>query len=313
MKKIMALALLGLSGSAAANAATLLQERFNDARIASRGWYDNTSVTISAAEHAPKSTSSAAFAFQAGATTPTNGGSMRRQFRPSPTIYISYWVKYDSNWQDQTGGAGHHEIYLLTNRAPQYTNLAFTNLTAYLESWGTAGQAVAAAPHLSFQDGANIDQSNINVDLTEVTEFRSVTGCNGVLDPQYVATCYKSGNGAYWNGKHIPGPSGTISLGTWHHVEAYYKLNSIVNGKGVADGVTKYWLDGKLLMDHRDVMMRTAQFPDMAFNQLVIGPYMCNGSPVTQTMYLDDILITDTLPGGTRSTTLAAPGNLVAR
>ena len=288
------------------HAAVLLQENFADGNFAQRGWYDNTGVKVTTAEASPGSTSSAAFTFAAGGTTPSSGGAMRKQFPESDTLYLSYWQKYSSNWQEQSGGYGHHEIYLLSNKDSAYSGLAFTRLTAYLETWGTAGQAVALTPHLSFQDGMNVDQSKINIDLTKTTEYRSVSGCNGALDSNFQTTCYNSGNGVYWNGKYIPGPSKTFSIGSWYKVEVYFKMNSIVSGKAVADGTVTYWLDGQQLLNYNNVVMRTGQYPDMKINQLAIGPFLGNGAPANQSFWIDDLQISTTRTG----VTPAAPTNL---
>ena len=285
---------------------TLFQENFADANFASRGWYDNPVATVTTTDHAPGSTSSAQFSFAAGAITPSSGGAMRKQFTATDSVYVSYWEKYSSNWQDQTGGAGHHEIYLLTNQDGAYTNLAFTHLTSYLESWGTAGQSVNTTPHVSFQDGANIDQTKINVDLTQTTENRSVSGCNGLLD-SLTATCYNSGNGTYWNGKYLSGGNNIFTLGQWHHVEAYIKMNSIVNGKGVADGTVTYWLDGQQIFQNNNVLMRTGANPTMQFNQFVIAPFMGNGAPINESLWLDDLVVATAKPG---TTSLTPPANL---
>ncbi len=76
----------------------LFEEDFEDANIASRGWYDNTNVQLSTAEHIVGSTSSAQYHFLAGATGPTSGGSQRHKFTPSNAFYLSYYVKYSTNW-----------------------------------------------------------------------------------------------------------------------------------------------------------------------------------------------------------------------
>lgn len=284
----------------------LLQENFADGNIAARGWYDNTNLVLSTAEHIPGSASSAAFVFNAGATTPTSGGAMRKQFAESDSIYISYWVKYSSNWREQPGStSGHHEILLTTNMDDVYTNLSFNRLTAYLETWGTSGQNVPVTPNISFQDGANIDQAKINVNLVNVTENRATCGCNGVSDP-YLFECYDAGGGVYRNTKFIPGVNNSITLGTWHHVEAYIKLNSIVNSKGVADGIVNYWLDGVPQLQLSNVIMRTNANPKMKFNQFVFAPYMWNGAPASQTFWIDDLTVATARAGGA----LIPPANL---
>jgi hypothetical protein len=282
-------------------AATLFEETFADTNFSQRGWYDNTAMALSTTEHMPGSISSAALTFTAGGNGPTSGGSMRKLFTETDSIYVSYWQKYSSNWIDQAGGVGHHEIYLLTNQDGAYSNLAFTHLTGYLESWGTAGQAVSGTPHVTFQDGANIDQTKISIDLTKTTESRSANGCNGLLDSYFTTTCYNSGTGTYWNGKYLSGTSAVFTLGQWHHVEAYIKLNSIVNGKGVTDGTVTYWLDGQQIISNTNVLMRTGQYPNMKFNQIVIAPWLGNGSPGNQSFWLDDLLVATSKPGSITS------------
>ena len=79
-------------------------------------------------------------------------------------------------------------------------------------------------------------------------------------------------------------------------------MNNIVNGKGVADGQIKYWYDGQLVLNLQNVIIRTAQNSDMKFNQLVIAPYIGDGSPVDQTFWIDNLVVStgqvgdDTLP-----------------
>ncbi|MBI5548767.1 MAG: hypothetical protein HY901_33210 [Deltaproteobacteria bacterium] len=286
----------------------LFAESFDDASMAARGWYDNTNILISTSEHAAGSTGSAQFRFDQGATTPTSGGAMRKLFTPTDTLYMSYWLKYDASWQDQAT-FGHHEILLLTDQNDAWSNLAFTRLTAYVESWGTPGQSVPVTPHVSFQDGQNIDQSRIGVDLTQVTEARAACGCNGLLDG-LSASCYDSGTGVYWNGKSLAGGA-ALSLGQWRHVEVFIKLNSVINGKGVADGTVTYWLDGQQLFSSNKVSMRTGQWPNMKFNQFVIAPWMGNGSPRTQNLWLDKLEVWSGMPNGTVKP--RAPMNLRVR
>src|SRR5439155_1170101 len=81
----------------------LFQENFEDNAFASRGWYDNTSMVTTTAEHLPTGTSAAEMHFTVGSTIPVQGGSARHLFAPTPTLYVSFWVKYSSNWV----GSGH--------------------------------------------------------------------------------------------------------------------------------------------------------------------------------------------------------------
>lgn len=296
----------GVASASLVSGSVLLSENFESSSFAANGWYDGTNFVRSSSQY-HLGAYSAQFLFNSGATTPTSGGSIRHLFTPTDTIYLSYWRKYDSNWKEQQGNL-HHEIYLLTNKDGAYTNLAFTHLTAYSETWGTFNTTANVKPEIYFQDGANIVQSKINTDLTKATETRSANGCNGVVetDPTVSTTCYNSGSGTYWNGKWINNVKASVPMGKWHHVEMYVQLNSISSNKANADGTAIMWIDGVKQIENYNLLLRTAQNPDMQFNQLVVGPFMGNGSPQTQSLYLDNLEVWNGMP----TLTIAPPANL---
>lgn len=271
----------------------LLEERFDDANLASRGWYDGTAVRLSAVEHIPGSAKSAEFHWRRGARTPESGGAIRRKFTPSEAVQVSYWVKYSTNYTGSNKPYHPHEFLLLTTRNGDWDGPAFTHLTGYIEqNEGT--------PVLAIQDGQNIDESRVGQDLSAITENRAVAGCNGVHSDGHASVdCYRVGTG-HWNGKiwkaaqpYFREAQGAYYQGDWHHVAAYFKLNSIVGGKGVADGELRYWYDGIPVIEHTNVMMRTGANPTMKWNQFQIAPYIGDGSPVDQSMWVDDLRITD--------------------
>ena len=74
-------------------------------------------------------------------------------------------------------------------------------------------------------------------------------------------------------------------------VEAYFKLNTIVGGIGQLDGVAQYWFDGQLIIDKHNLSFRTGARSTMRFNQFQIAPYIGNGSPVAQSMWIDDLVV----------------------
>jgi uncharacterized protein YjdB len=279
-------------------ATILVQEAFEDGAFVSRGWYDNTAMTTTAAQHIPGSTRALEARFVLGATTPTWSSAARHLFAATESVYLSYWVKYSANWVG-SGQAYHpHEFLLLTTENDAWVGPSFTHLTAYVEhSYQNGG-----IPVLQLQDGQNIDQGRIAQDLTTITENRSAAGCNGNSDG-YATGCYNLGGGVYNNEKKwiadrpylmpTPGPG---YKNDWHLVEAYFKLNSIQNGRGVADGVVRYWFDRQLVIEHTDVLLRTGAHPNMKFNQLMVAPYIGSGSPVDQTMWVDDLTVATARP-----------------
>ena len=282
------------------------EERFEDADLGSRGWYDNTNPILVSAETFPGSNYFVEFRFPSGATKPINGGPMRRAFSETDTVYIRYHVKYSDNWEGSNRNYHPHEFMLLTNQDGRWTGPAYTHLTAYVEQ-------NALRPMLAIQDGRNIDMDNINADLVGITENRSVAGCNGTINKGYDSiSCYPAGSGMYWNGTSWRAGSPVINAGSWHKVEAYFKLNSITDGKGVADGVMKYWLDDELIINQSNVMFRTGKHPDMKFNQLVIAPWIGDGSPVDQTFWIGNVKVATSMPEGAEDYIIKRPTNLRA-
>jgi len=288
------------------SAGTLFQENFEDANFNTRGWYDNVAPKLSSVERVANSTKSLEFHFAKGAVTPDNAGAtMRKKFAESDSVYISYYVKHSTSWVG-SGVAYHpHIFYFLTNKDTDWTGPAYTHMTLYLEE-------IAGKPQILIQDGVNVDLANIGKNLTSITEKRAVAGCNGDSDGYGNGDCYANGSD-YWNGKTMwkstndlfSNTQGAFYKGDWHLVEAYVKMNSIVNGKAVKDGVLQYLFDGKPIVNNTNMVFRTGQNFDMKFNQLLIGPYIGVGSPVDQSFWVDNLVVA-TSP----STQLPPPQNL---
>ncbi len=265
-----------------------IHEAFDDADFANRGWYDNTNLTIDPAVHLPNSNGSVRFTYEKG--TKAADGGMRRAVPETDSVYLSYWVEYSENWTGSNKPYHPHEFHFMTNLNSKWHGPSFSHLTLYIEQ--NEGH-----PLLGIQDAENIDQSQINVELTDVTESRAVAGCNGNTDG-YNDDCYLGGGGKYVNGKTwkasevwFADQPGVRYKGDWHHIEAFFKLNSIVDGKGVRDGVVRYRYDGELVIDHTDVLLRTGQYPQMKFNQFLIAPYIGDGSPIDQSMWVDELIV----------------------
>ena len=292
-----------------ADAITLFKEDFENSSFGSRGWYDNINLTLSNIEHVAGSTKSVEFRFNANATQPSSGGSIRRKFSDTDSVYVSYWVKYSASWTGSNRSYHPHEFMIMTNKNGDYDGLAFTYLTVYIEqNEGT--------PLLAIQDGQNIDVTKIGIDLTKVTENRGVAGCNGDSDGYGVGSCYAVGGGEYWNGKtwkadrvYFSDNQGVNYKNNWHFIEAYVKLNSIAGGKAVKDGVLRYWYDGSPVLDYNNVILRTGAYPDMKLNQFVIAPWIGDGSPVDQTFWVDDLTVATERPA-TDNSPPASPENL---
>lgn len=271
-------------------AGTLFEEGFEDGNLAARGWYDNTTVAITTAEHLPGSLSSVEFRFPVGARTPVGGAGMRMLFTPTPSIYLRYYVKYSANYTGSNRPYHPHEFNFVSDVDSMWVGPAYTHLTLYVEqNEGT--------PMLAIQDGDNVDESNIGVDLTGVTELRAVAGCNGDSDGHGPGDCYLNGAN-HWNGKpwragrvYFEPVAGPYDQNRWHMVEALFELNTVAAGIGQRDGRIAYWYDGAPVFDHGDVVYRTGEWPGMQLNQLLVAPYIGDGSPVDQTMWVDNLAV----------------------
>jgi hypothetical protein len=186
-----------------------------------------------------------------------------------------------------------HEFHLITDaETDDYIGPSTTHLTTYIEENYLNG----GRPQLGMTDVSNIDANNINVDLTNVTEQRASAGCNGSADG-YFGDCYQAGsewrNEKIWRAAQpsfMPNP-GPGYKNDWNMVEVYFQLNSIVNGKGQTDGIAQYWFNGQPIIDNHNVVFRTGAHPTMKFDMFVIAPYIGAGSPVVQTMWVDDVVL----------------------
>jgi hypothetical protein len=250
-------------------------------------------MSISTSQHIPGSTASLQMSFAQGGTSPSPRTAARHLFTPSSSVYLRYWVLHSSNWVGSGQTYHPHLFYILSNLDDQYAGPAWNYLTTYVEEnfQSDGGYAV-----LESQDARNIDATRVNQDLTTVTENRAISGCNGNPDNS-VTTCYQD-SGTWYNGKTwksttpvFSQTTGTGYKGDWHKVEAYFQLNAIVGGIGQRNGVAKYWVDGVLVIDREDVMFRTGAHPDMLFNQLLMAPYIGDGSPISQTLWFDDLVV----------------------
>jgi hypothetical protein len=269
------------------------QESFDDANLGARGWYDNTGLLITTSEHTGSAGSSAQFHFLAGATTPTSGGAIRHKFPASNSMYVAYDVKYSTNWVGSAHTYHPHEFYALSTWDADYDGLSNDWLTLYLEENYQNG----GIPRMSMQDNKAINSAlgALPINVVSLTENRSTAGCNGMVEANMGWECW---NGPPWyNLKQLNGPvvfqpnPGAGYKNNWNHVEAYYQLNTIVNGVGQANGVMQYWFNGTLIIDRHDILFITGARAGLQLSQFVIAPYIGDGSPVDQSMWVDNITV----------------------
>ena len=277
----------------------LFEESFDDTDFASRGWYDAPSGTLSSDAVAG---SSFQCDFATGATGCTAGTPGRHPLTESESVYLGVWIKYSDNWVGSQRSYHPHEFHFVTTYDSQWVGPAFTHLTLYIEH-------VGGTARLALQDSENVDLSCVllnndsfvgcdgDFDTYSFTEARSVASCNGLVGYVDGRDCFSYGGGYYsarfWDSPDVvfSDDAGDHYKADWHFVEAYFEMNSVVDGVGIADGKIRYVFDGETLISSDEILYRTGQHPDMAWNQFLISSYIGDGSPIDQTLWYDELVV----------------------
>ncbi|HSL21162.1 MAG TPA: hypothetical protein VK886_06470 [Vicinamibacterales bacterium] len=275
-----------------------LREGFEDGSFAARGWYDSTGGTLS---QTTKFAGAASFEcrFATGASGCAGGHPGRLKFPATESVYIAYYIRHSPSWVG-SGRRYHPHLFLfLTNLDGDYAGPAYTHLTAYVENNYLGGGTAS----FIIQDGRNIDESRVGQNLVGVTENRAVAGCNGDSDGYGDGECSPAGS-VHWNGKVWQAGTGLFDStmgsptykGVWHLIEAYFALNSISGGIGQKDGTIRYWYDGRLILERTNIVIRTGARSTQRLTQLNLMPYIGDGSPADQTMWIDNLMIASARP-----------------
>jgi hypothetical protein len=166
----------------------------------------------------------------------------------------------DPDWEWSGRNYHPHLIHFLTTENSEYHGPAASHLTLYIEP-------VAGKLRLAATDIQNKDMPH---GLTQ-----------GPL------------RGGY-NGKFYDSEEDLFIDDEWHCIEAYFRLNTLdyVNDRPNADGIVKGWFDGRKVIDHSDVILRSTDFPDMKFNQFLMAPYFGPGLlNNAQKLWIDELVV----------------------
>ena len=295
-----------------AGGSLLFSESFENNSYSSRGWYDNTNhgTIVSGGQ----SGNCLQWSWASGATTPTNGASMRMEFTPTDSLYLSYYVKFQTGWQGSQKAYHPHMIYILSDlddAANAYSPLANNYLDTYVEFLSDVGSPYTIRPSIALQDEKRTNTSNGTPpnNLTAVTENRSVAYCNTPIPSgAFGGSCYA--DTTYYSANTWKATTASISTNAWHHVEVYLKMNSISGSKGQSDGIMQEWIDGAQVINKNNVLYRTNQDATKKWAQFVLAPYIGDGSPIAQSMWIDELSLSTAMPGGSSVT---APKNLILK
>ncbi|GEP42854.1 hypothetical protein [Brevifollis gellanilyticus] len=242
---------------AAEDSSALFQESFNDAAVAKRGWYDDSAIRI-----VPEGKSGSCIEYEwTGPDARVSGSSaMRHGFEPTEEIFIRYYLRLSKGW-GWSGRTYHpHLTHFMTTENGKWWGPAASHLTLYIEP-------VGGRLRLAAQDIQNKDAPH---GLTQ-----------GPIKGGY-------------NGKFYDSADAVFTDDAWHCIEAQFRLNSLdlKSDKSNADGVVRGWFDGKLVIEHTNVILRSTDFPNMKFDQFLMAPYFGPGLvPHAQKLWMDEMVV----------------------
>ena len=78
------------------------------------------------------------------------------------------------------------------------------------------------------------------------------------------------------------------------------------SGIGQPDGIIRVWFNNTLVLERTNAILRTGQRSTMKLNQFIFAPWIGDGSPLTQTFWIDDLVVASARP---TSGALPAPTN----
>jgi hypothetical protein len=258
------LALVSPAPRAADSPAASFTENFDDSALAARGWYDVGKVSISA-DNPHSGAGCIEYGWAEKGAAQTVSSPARRLFAPTESVYISFYIRLAPGWGWSGRDYHPHLVNFMTTENDPYRGPASSHLTLYVEP-------VGGRLRLAAQDMQN---ANAPHGLTQ-----------GPLRGGYNGRLYDSTNVLF-------------NDSSWHHVEAFFQLNTVDAGKGThnADGIVRGWFDGALVVDSTDAVFRSADFPHMKFNQLLLAPYFGPGLvPHAQSLFIDDLAVAPSAP-----------------
>jgi len=200
----------------------------------------------------------------------SDGGWLTKFFLPGyDSLYVGYWVRPQIPWLSGTKlvsfyGSRTDDRWSATGKAGQCPN-------------GTDFFAAVVAMLRT----ANPGPTRFYTYYPAMARERDGVTCYGSLGlrPGEAASYYEPTE---------------ITPGAWHHIEFWVVLNT----PGQSNAVQRMWIDGVLRGTWSGISLRTSSI--LMLNAVTITNSIAGGSLQTQRMWVDDILVARTRPGGTR-------------
>ncbi len=257
MKYTTAVVVLSLLANVAL-AEVLVQEDFEDDRLAGRGWYDiakwGEDRSLSIAGEPEVKPAAGKGCLKIRYTEGDTGGWMHVGLpKQVPEVYCRYYRMFPAGWEWPKGYGPHDSIVF----AGSYGSPTDTDLSIYLDFWKTGETFV------------------------RVATARQKWGYGGYSDVLRI-----HGGVANRVASSVAQPE-LVRPGKWHCVEYYAKLSQ----PGKDDGRLKLWVAGKLVCDLPGLPLVDSKHAGILLNHWMLGPYFHGGSHRQQHNYLDALVI----------------------
>lgn len=236
----------------------LFRESFEDSDLATRGWYDASRLRIVGGAAAGRGCIE--YEWTEGQQKVQGSSGARHLFEPTDEVALRFYLKLSKGWGWSGRNYHPHLTHFLTTENSKWHGPAASRLTLYVEP-------VGGKLRLAAQD---IQNASMPHGLTQ-----------GPLKGGY-------------NGKFYDSDEVLFDDDQWHCVEAYFKLNTLdlAHDRPNRDGIVRGWFDGRLVIEHTDVVLRSTDFPAMKFNQFLMAPYFGPGLlPHAQKLWIDELAV----------------------
>ncbi len=240
----------------------LFCDDFENGNLSSTGWYYNSpSMTYFPSPPAPSASITNTESFSGSKSMmaiyqPGDAGAAARahhNFTPSKQVYVRYYRLFEKNWIFNPNRQM-HSTYLF---AGNYVSPTTTDLTIYEDNNG------------------NTRKTNLTVKSTYQNNLTVPAGTSYVLNSYPVMP-------------HNVASPVAITPGKWVCIEYMTKLNTA----GKQDGEIKLWVDGTLVTDLQNLVLRDSSHANILIDHFLFGPnYPPSGPTQVQRNYIDALVI----------------------
>lgn len=221
----------------------------------------------------------------------------------SASVYLTFDIKVGTGWVDPT-----HLFCFMTDAEvdPFWDGPSPCFLQVMCELQGrkpdiycTDGKRIQSGTIL----GGSYPHSNPTPSLLGTSSTHAAFGGNGFQTSAdglgYFTVGPELHNNTRWDA-----PSNVFVANTWHSCKFYAQMNTFSGGVPQANGILKYWVDGVVILNITNAYIRTPGYENQKFCRLLLAPYMTNGATGAQSLWLDNVVVGDSLPAETSTNSL---------